>query len=78
MEGTVFYHPAEGCHATKEDLMNKKKNPLDIDDFCPICFDDYNIQCRVANHPPATGYLVTLFYLLFYLILNLLLYIYIL
>eukprot|EP01039_Chlorochromonas_danica_P001593 gene1593-1740_t len=46
-------HPAEGCKATKEDLLNKKKNPLDVDDFCPICLEDCNVRCRVANHPSS-------------------------
>lgn len=43
--------PANGCKAGKEELLNKKKNPLDIDDDCPICRDDYSVLCRVANHP---------------------------
>jgi hypothetical protein len=43
--------PSAKCHALKEDLLNKKKNPLDIDDDCPICREDGNVLCRVANHP---------------------------
>ena len=62
-------HPADACHATKEELLNKKKNPLDIDDFCPICLS-FNVKCHVANHP-AAGYLILL---LLYLILNFVLY----
>ncbi len=42
--------PSEGCKATKEELLNKKKNPLDIDDDCPIC-EKRGVLCEVANHP---------------------------
>ena len=51
--------PDDGCKATKEDLMNQK-DPLNSTDDCPICREDYNVLCRVANHPsrpllPTTG-----------------------
>ncbi len=62
MEATAALQsdPADGCRATKEELLNKKRNPLDIDDFCPICLS-FNVKCHVANHPPETGYL-TIYY----------------
>jgi len=46
-----------------EALLAKKKNPLEIDDDCPICLDN-KILCRVGAHPsapsavPATGNVV--------------------
>lgn len=48
--------PHEDCHATKEELMNKKKNPLDVDDDCPLC-ERRGVRCEVGCHPrliPAT------------------------
>jgi hypothetical protein len=44
--------PSAKCHALKEELLNKKKNPLDIDDDCPIC-ERRGVLCEVANHPSA-------------------------
>jgi hypothetical protein len=57
MEATAVLqsHPADGCHATKEDLIADGLKGIE---FCPICFEDHNIRCEVANHPPATGYLI--------------------
>lgn len=53
---TVFFTmsrqalPPEGCKATKEGLMESKFK-LDETDDCPICRDDWNVLCRVSNHP---------------------------
>ena len=41
---------SEFCKATKEDLLAKKKNPLDVDDDCPICARRA-VLCEVGCHP---------------------------
>jgi hypothetical protein len=53
--GTLQSRRADGCQATKEDLIRDKLKSFD---FCPICLEDYNIRCRVVNHPRETGYLI--------------------
>eukprot|EP01039_Chlorochromonas_danica_P011316 gene11316-12628_t len=40
--------PADGCKATKEDLFDS--NLKAIED-CPNCKEDWNVLCRVSNHP---------------------------
>jgi hypothetical protein len=47
--------PAELCKATKEQLLAKKKNPLEIDDDCPICRDHYQTLCLVDRHPSTAS-----------------------
>jgi len=34
-----------------EALLAKKKNPLEVDDDCPICLEMDNTLCRVGGHP---------------------------
>jgi hypothetical protein len=46
--------PAEGCKATKEELLKSKKKNLDPYDYCPIC-ERRGVLCEVANHPSAAG-----------------------
>lgn len=50
--------PALGCKATKEGLLESKKN-LDETDDCPVC-ERRGVLCEVSNHPsrpllPSTG-----------------------
>lgn len=40
--------PADGCKATKEDLLG---DGLKSYQGCPICQEDYGVLCRVVNHP---------------------------
>jgi hypothetical protein len=49
MEATAALQsrPADGCHATKDDLI---RDGLKSIDFCPICLA-FNVNCHVANHP---------------------------
>ncbi len=42
--------PHSDCHATMEALLSKKKNPLEIDDDCPICVRR-GVLCEVGCHP---------------------------
>eukprot|EP01040_Poterioochromonas_malhamensis_P015691 gene15691-17607_t len=42
--------PADGCKATKEGLM-ESKHKFDETDDCPNCKEDWNVLCRVSNHP---------------------------
>ena len=44
--------PHEDCKASQEALLGRKKNPLDIDDYCPIC-ERRGIICEVGSHPTA-------------------------
>jgi len=57
--------PAEGCKATKEELLGKKKNPLDVDDDCPICRDTFNVLCQVGCHPTVQQGIAPLLHLFF-------------
>jgi len=43
------------CHATKEELLAKKKNPLEIDDDCPIC-RRRGVLCEVGAHLSVSSY----------------------
>jgi hypothetical protein len=43
-------HPADGCKVTSDRLI---LDGLKSFDFCPICLEDYDVECRIANHPPA-------------------------
>ena len=40
--------PADGCKASKEDLID---DGFGATKDCPNCKDDWNVLCRVANHP---------------------------
>jgi hypothetical protein len=54
--------PAPGCKATKEGLLESKKN-LDETDDCPVC-EKRGILCEVANHPSrplSTGMILKCF-----------------
>lgn len=44
--------PHKDCHATKEELLSKRKNPLDVDDDCPIC-ERRGVRCEVGCHPSS-------------------------
>ena len=47
--------PAAGCNASQEALLNKKKNPLDVDEDCPICRDSFGVLCQVGCHPSSNS-----------------------
>ena len=40
--------PADGCKATKEGLID---DGFGETKDCPNCKDDWNVLCRVSNHP---------------------------
>lgn len=47
--------PYDHCNACKEELLNKKKNPLNVGDECPS--ERRGVRCEVGCHPswiPAT------------------------
>ena len=46
--------PHPDCRATKEELLNKKKNPLDVDEDCPICLQ-IGLLCSVGCHPSSAS-----------------------
>jgi hypothetical protein len=56
MEATAALqsHPADGCRATKEELV---ADGLQYTQFCTICLS-FDVKCHVANHPSATGFLI--------------------
>ena len=41
---------SEFCQSSQEALLAKKKNPLEIDDDCPVC-EKLGVVCSVGCHP---------------------------
>ena len=52
MDPTRSDTPYSKCHATKEELLNIRRNPLDVTDDCPVCLR-FNVFCPVACHPSS-------------------------
>ncbi len=52
-EPSLQNNPAEGCHATREGLLDPTRpSRLYEDSWCPLCLRR-NVHCEVANHPPS-------------------------
>jgi hypothetical protein len=43
--------PAQKCNAKKEDYLLSDREIFLPHDYCPVCKEQFQTLCRIANHP---------------------------